>query len=694
MKLRELWKLDQYFELIDLEHGYFITRFFKKEDYQKVLGKDHGCLPIEYYVEDFLMKVGNIVGKAVKVDSQTLEVTRGKYARICVEVDLKKPLIPFIWVNNDLQAVEYEGLDAICFECGQYGHIASNCHKNSNNAEGTDAQANTVTGEGHRTERVVPEANPYGPWMLAKQRRYKPKNRVQGFRPQEGSGLGTAKFAKTIGENREGKKKNFSRKGDKAQGGVQGRYEQGETSMTQFGKKPQEEREGPNSWGNGSGSRFMALNEMESEGLAQEKATSRDVLRDIINAIPIPPDGIVFKGTKSALSKQGKEISRPNKKVEVLAFKKQKTTGAKTGGKSEAGQHAIKFVVKENRDEICIAFTLGVSKEGVECKQGKERESWYQMVTATDALEQEKAKNLDPGEGCGIEGFHLTNHEFPALVRTNIRDQTQHHKVVTNIESRGFSGGIWMYWNDREVEVEIVSTNWHIMNVVVKNRDGNEWLMLTIYVSPEVELRKLLWKYLQELGEKVNGPALTWNNCREGGANVGKRLDRALCNGMWNLDYQRASVTHLTRTHSDHHPIRVNTKKEDGQMGSSPFRVENAWYTHYDFYNQVEQNWNNNKDLLENVKIFTEKIKNWIREVFGNILRKKKRCHARINGIQRSLSRAPSIRLQKLEEELIAEYNTILEQEGIMWHQRAKVEWLKYGDGNTRFFHLSTTIRR
>ena len=33
MKLRELWKLDQYFEIIDLKNGYFITRFLKKEDY-------------------------------------------------------------------------------------------------------------------------------------------------------------------------------------------------------------------------------------------------------------------------------------------------------------------------------------------------------------------------------------------------------------------------------------------------------------------------------------------------------------------------------------------------------------------------------------------------------------------------------------------------------------------------------------
>ena len=99
-------------------------------------------------------------------------------------------------------------------------------------------------------------------------------------------------------------------------------------------------------------------------------------------------------------------------------------------------------------------------------------------------------------------------------------------------------------------------------------------------------------------------------------------------------------------------------------------------------------------DLLENVKSFMETIKNWNREIFGNMLRRKKRCQVRLNGIQRSLSRAPSHRLQKLEKELSVEYNTILEQEEIMWHQRAKVEWLKYGDGNTKFFHLPTIIRR
>mgnify|MGYP001567182811 CR=1 FL=1 len=73
------------------------------------------------------MRIGNLLGKAIKVDEVTLKAARGKYARICVEIDLTKPLIPFIWVHQDLQAVEYEGLHQICFACGQYGHVAENC---------------------------------------------------------------------------------------------------------------------------------------------------------------------------------------------------------------------------------------------------------------------------------------------------------------------------------------------------------------------------------------------------------------------------------------------------------------------------------------------------------------------------------------------------------------------------------------
>lgn len=55
------------------------------------------------------MKCGNLIGRAVKVDKQSAEASRGQYARVCVEVNLNEPLIPFIWVCEKLKAVEYEG---------------------------------------------------------------------------------------------------------------------------------------------------------------------------------------------------------------------------------------------------------------------------------------------------------------------------------------------------------------------------------------------------------------------------------------------------------------------------------------------------------------------------------------------------------------------------------------------------------
>lgn len=71
--------------------------------------------------EDF-ERDGRYIGRTVKVDMTTTDVTRGCFARVCIELDLSKSLIPTVMIIGRVIHVEYEGLPKICFSCGLYGY--------------------------------------------------------------------------------------------------------------------------------------------------------------------------------------------------------------------------------------------------------------------------------------------------------------------------------------------------------------------------------------------------------------------------------------------------------------------------------------------------------------------------------------------------------------------------------------------
>lgn len=206
------------FDLIDIPNNYFIVKFPDKEGwterYKRVLYEgpwvvQHHCvmvqqwsanfdpfnntlrkvvswvriphIPMQCYNKQFITRLGNRIGKTLRVDlntlaessSESMKVERGRYARICVELDLQKQLVPRVIAANAVYNVVYEGLNVICFSCGRYGHRKENCPYTP---KGTDEAQNGVkkgsSQEASTPKVVTPTGAPmdvtgrFGTWML------------------------------------------------------------------------------------------------------------------------------------------------------------------------------------------------------------------------------------------------------------------------------------------------------------------------------------------------------------------------------------------------------------------------------------------------------------------------------------------------------------------------------------------------
>ena len=86
-------------------------------------------LSMMYFEESVIRTIAAAVGKPIKVDLVTRSMERGRYARVCVELDLAKPVEDEVWVHDHWHKVEFESLHMVCSSCRCYGHVARNCNQ-------------------------------------------------------------------------------------------------------------------------------------------------------------------------------------------------------------------------------------------------------------------------------------------------------------------------------------------------------------------------------------------------------------------------------------------------------------------------------------------------------------------------------------------------------------------------------------
>lgn len=63
----------------------------------------------------------------LRIDGHTATNARGRFAQLCVQVSLDKPLVKNILIGKFRQPITYEGIHSLCFSCGRLGHRKDTC---------------------------------------------------------------------------------------------------------------------------------------------------------------------------------------------------------------------------------------------------------------------------------------------------------------------------------------------------------------------------------------------------------------------------------------------------------------------------------------------------------------------------------------------------------------------------------------
>ncbi|KAF7844864.1 reverse transcriptase [Senna tora] len=309
------------------------------------------------------------------------------------------------------------------------------------------------------------------------------------------------------------------------------------------------------------------------------------------------------------------------------------------------------------------------------------------------------------------------------------------------VNPMGYAGGMWLLWNEDQVKVTVLDHTFQEIHTRVEVNNSSPIFVSCVYASPLRERRKILWGNLIKLAPEINmpwiiggdfnevlsqdekwglrpasnarirefkhcidscglvdlgysGQKFTWCNKRPAGDLVYCRLDRFLANGEWLNRYLESANSHLPRIKSDHCPIFLSSSPVANVKSDRPFRCERFWVNHPDFVSLTKEVWKLDAEISINLISLKQKAIKWNKDTFGNIFVEKNNLFKRIEGLYRHKGDRPDHQFQILEKKLITDYQSLLAIEEDFWAAKSRMDWLKLGDSNTKFFHNSVLINR
>jgi exonuclease III len=309
------------------------------------------------------------------------------------------------------------------------------------------------------------------------------------------------------------------------------------------------------------------------------------------------------------------------------------------------------------------------------------------------------------------------------------------------VGATGKAGGLCLFWSNA-IDVQVLEFDSQTIAITVRD-EFCLWSLIGFYGPPYQAKRRKAWCNLSALLRSLNGPWMcfgdfncvvsesekqggirgspstptflkdllfdleaidlgysgnqfTWWNKRWGKRAIRERLDRAISNPSWRLAFPKAIVLHLGAINSDHAPLLIDTNPAE-DFCPRPFRFAAIWTKDPRCGSIISKAWSSKVQgthsyiLCRKQALTTVALKKWNKNVFGHCSTKIKELTDSIEEIQlheRTETRASQ------EAYLHGELNEWLRRNETLWRQKSREMWLKEGDKNSKFFHLSTVIRR
>lgn len=90
-----------------------------------------------------------------------------------------------------------------------------------------------------------------------------------------------------------------------------------------------------------------------------------------------------------------------------------------------------------------------------------------------------------------------------------------HFSKLAAVEAAGFKGGIWCFWDDTQICMEVINFDFQYLTLGVITNTKVQWVISMIYASPEIQNSAQLWRSLESMGSCMDFPWVIIRDCNE-----------------------------------------------------------------------------------------------------------------------------------------------------------------------------------